>query len=188
MAGTRTAQDYFNSGEISQIKINGIEQSNNVVIHDDISTVTTTPSYCCYENVAEVTLTNAYQKVNGWSPYFTSDNITYSNGVFTTNTDGLFEWHLERRYVNYDINPSEPITIMIEVRKNGIAIYNRETFIGAATAHDEPSIVAFCSPFIFEVTSGDYFDFYVKAQENGNSPIDTRLTIMQMTAHKIHNS
>ena len=149
--------------------------------------VVTTPSYCCYENIASITLNSTYQKVTGWSPYFTTSNITYSNGVFTTNSTGVYEWHLERRYINYDINPSQPITIMIEVRKNGVPIYNRETIIAAATANDEPSVVTFASPFIFEVQSGDYFEFYAKAMENGNNPLDTRLSLMQLTAHNIHN-
>ena len=64
---------------------------------------------------------------------------------------------------------------------------NRETIIAAATANDEPSVVSFASPFIFEVQSGDYFEFYIKAMENGNNPLDTRLSLMQLTTHKIHN-
>ena len=187
MSGIRTAQEYFNSGEITQIYINGANESNKAVTNEDISKVNTIPVYCNYVNLTPMTLNSVYQKVMGWSPYYTTTNITYSNGVFTTLVDGVFEWHLERRYSNYDPSPIQPILITLDIRKNGISIYNKESNIGAATKVTEPAIIAFTSPFIFEVNANDHFEFYVKAMEDGNNPTDTRLSSMQLSANKIYN-
>lgn len=155
---------------------------------DDINELIANPiSYCSYSSDTNILLTTTFQKVTVWSPLITPVNITESSGTFTAVEDGIYEWHLERIYKNTDKTPSDVVMIYLEVRKNGSTVFSRTSPIMSATANDEPCIAMFNSPFILEVTANDYFEFYVRGEDDGSNPNDTSLIIMQLTADKIHN-
>lgn len=142
-------------------------------------------SYCNYYVNPSLPLTNIYQKVTSFVPTIAPVGITEDNGTFTASISGIYHWNIERVYTNGDTNPSTPIEIYIEIRKNSVALFSRTAIISAATAADEPSIISFNSPFISEIESGDTFEFYFKSTEGINSPTDVVLTHMQMSANKI---
>lgn len=156
-----------------------VDENEQNLIYEDIG-------YCGYTTAPNILLTTSFQKVTGWTELVAPVNTTYLNGTFTSLIDGIFEWHLERIYTNSDNSPLTPITLALEVRKNGIAVFNRELIISAATNPSEPNASAFTSPFIFAISANDTFEFFVKATMGVISPISTRLVRMQMTANKIH--
>lgn len=144
-----------------------------------------TKSYCNYYVEPLLPLTNAYQKATSFVPAIAPVGITEDNGTFTANLSGVYQWNIERVYTNGDTNPSTPIEIYIEIRKNSIALFSRTAIMSAATAADEPSIISFNSPFISEIESGDILEFYFKSTEGIDSPTDVVLTHMQMSANMI---
>lgn len=155
---------------------------------DDLQAVVSLPiAYCSYTTTPSLVLTTTFQKVTGWSSFITPLNVTEASGTFTASVGGIYEWHLERVYQNTDKHPTGIINLYLEVRKNGVTVFSRMAPIQSATANDEPTISAFNSPFILEITANDYFEFYVKADDDGSNPSDTQLIQMQITADKIHN-
>lgn len=187
-------QTLLNSGNISGMNIGGTASGDRVTTVDDLTpiadrvTALENPvvSYGAWTDEPNLALTNVFQKVTGFIPMTTPVNITESNGTFTAGVAGVYTWFLERIYVNGDTNPTPPITLTLEVRRNGIPEFTRTAIISAATAGDEPSTATFSTPFIQTVAEDDYFEFYVKAEEGTGSPSDTVLTRMQLTAHKIN--
>lgn len=156
-----------------------VDENEQNLIYENIA-------YCGYTTNPNILLTTTFQKVIGWTELVAPVNTTHSNGTFKSLIDGIFEWHLERIYTNADNSPLMPITLALEVRKNGISVFNRELIIGAATNPSEPNASAFTSPFIFAISANDTFEFFVKASMGAVNPISTRLVRMQMTANKIH--
>ena len=156
---------------------------------DELQAVVALPvAYCCYGVSPALVLTTTFQKVTGWAELITPLNVTEVSGTFTATIGGIYEWHLERIYQNSEKSPVGITTLYIEVQKNGVTVFSRTAPIQSATANDEPMVSAFNSPFILEVTAGDYFEFYVKADDDGGNPSDTQLIQMQITADKIHNT
>ena len=165
-----------------------LNNSNKAITFDVIKYVPLKPAYCSFTTENILQLNNSFQKVDtGWTEVVTPVNISYLDGIFTTLESGVFQWNLERIYDNHDQNPSSPIELFIEVRKNGINVFERDIVIGSATGPAEPTTITFNSPFIFTVETNDYFEFYVKATEGDGSPSDTNLIRMQISANKIYN-
>lgn len=164
----------------------GSEKARVVVSDDGASIEYLSAAYGSWETGDTITLTNAYQLASSFTSMVTAKNITLASGVFTAVVSGVYTWALERIYQNEDTNPVSPISVYVDVRKNGISYLERSVIIGAATASDEPSIVSFTSPFIIEAEADDYFEFYFKAEEGAISPANTYLTRLQLTADKIH--
>ena len=185
----RQAQNYLSSGEISEIKIGGTTDNSKVVVKSELEHVVLIPAYCGYMTSPMLNLTNAYQKVIGWTEQVEPQGISHLNGTFTATISGIYKWDLERIYINHDTNPSTPpIIVYIEAIKNdSIVAFMRDMQVATATANDEPSTIARTSPFIFRVEAGDTFYFQVKALDGTANPEDMELALMQMTAHKIFN-
>jgi hypothetical protein len=187
---TRKIQNYLSSGEATEIKVGGTADENKVVTKQDIIDVVTKPAYCAYSKSSELSLTNSFQVVKGWSELITPLNISYNDitGNFKALEEGVYEWTLERIYTNSDINPVAPIQLSLQVIINdSILAFSRTAIIGAATANDEPNVISFTSPFIYEVAKDTEFNFQVKASEGANTPESTKLVTMQLKAIKIHN-
>ena len=176
--------------DTNTVDIENIE-SNIIDIEDDIAVNTASialledKAYCSYYLTPELQLTNTYQQITTFNQLLTPVNITMVGGAFTTTTSGVFSWTLERVYTNGDSNPTAPIILSIDVRKNGVSVFNKTAIIGAATAGDEPSTISFTTPFIMSVNAGEVFTFHFKAEENGATPSDTILERVQLTANKI---
>jgi hypothetical protein len=146
-------------------------------------------SYCAYTCEPSLSLTAEYQKVSGFTELVAPYKVLHQDGDFTALSYGIFEWHLERIYMNGDQNPSDPpVKIYIEVRKNGIHVFNRDAPMGSANNPNEPSVSTYSSPFIFNVEKGDIFNFWFKGEDGvGVDPQDVKLIRVQMIANKIHN-
>ncbi len=112
-------------------------------------------------------------------------NVSDASGVFTVSLDGVFDISIERVYINEDTNPSSPIDIFIDIRKNGVSVFTRDAIIPTATATDEPATISFTTPIIVEAVADDYFEFYVKAEEGTSSPSDTTMTALNFSVHKL---
>lgn len=175
----RAIQDYLSSGEITEIKIG----ADRVITESDLA-------YCSYGDLTpEVQLTNAFTKITNVTPFITPSQVSLAAGTFTvTNTElELWRFSFERIYRNEDTAPATPVKVYIQMKQNGVVVFNRDVVIGAATAADEPSILAFSTNRIIPVNNGDQFEFEVKASEttSNNTPADTYLTHFEVTAHKI---
>jgi len=175
----RAIQDYLSSGEVTEIIIDG----SRVITESDLA-------YCSYGNLTpEMQLTNAFTKIVNVTPFITPSQVSLTSGTFTVTNEELEIWRFsfERIYRNEDTSPTTPVKIYIQMKQNGVVVFSRDAVIGAATAADEPSILAFSTNRIIPVNNGDQFEFEVKAAEttSNNTPADTYLTNFEVTAHKI---
>lgn len=168
--------------EVTALELKNVEQDGRL---DDIEG-TLEQAYCCYSSEPSILLTNTFQKITTFTEIVTPVNISLDNGVFTADKSGLYQWVLERGYTNEDSNPSAPIEITIEIRKNSSnVIYNRTAIIGAATSNSEPSVITFTSPFIMNALFGDTFEFYFKASEGVANPSSTMLSRIQLSVNRL---
>ena len=174
----RQTQDYLSSGEITEIKIG----SSRVLTESDLS-------YCSFGSISEMTLTNSFVKISTMSPFVTPANVTHTAGTFTVSSteDEIWHFSFERVYRNEDTAPTNPVRLYLQMKMNGVVAFSRDVVIGAATAADEPTTVAFNTARIIAVSNGDQFEFEVKAAEEttNNTPSDTYLTHFEVTANKI---
>ncbi len=168
--------------EVTALELKNVEQDGRI---DNIEE-TLEQAYCCYSGEPDMVLTNTFQKLTTFTEIVTPVNVSLTDGVFTANKSGLYQWVLERGYTNEDSNPSSPIEITIEIRKNSSnVVYSRTAIIGAATSNDEPATVTFTSPFIMNVLFNDTFEFYFKANEGASSPLSTMLNRIQLSANRL---
>lgn len=174
----RQTQDYLSSGEITEIKIG----DSRVITESD-------SSYCSFGNITELPLTNSFVKITTMSPFISPANVSHIAGTFTVTNSEPEVWHFsfERVYRNEDTAPSNPVRLYLQMKMNGVVAFSRDVIIGAATAADEPSTVAFNTARIISVSNGDQFEFEVKAAEETTNvtPSDTALTHFEVTATKI---
>ena len=146
------------------------------------------PSYCTYELDAPVSLTNTYIKPTLTSLFSTAD-ITISSNIFTCASSGIYEFNVERIYMNNDKNPTDTVYLYLQMIVNDtIVAIDRNAPIVAATANDEPGINSFNTNRMISVTAGDTFYFQVKSEMGAVSPVDTQLVVMEVTAHKVYKS
>ena len=185
----REAQNYLSSGEITEIKIGGTADTNKVQTKEDIAVVPTEKAYCSYISSTEVTLTSSFITVDTFTQALVPQGVSYLNGQFTALVSGVWEFNLERIYVNEDNIPTAPVRLYLEMVKNGsIIVLQRDAIISAATAIDEPAICSFNTNRIISVEAGDTFFFRVRAQQTDNAePLSTKLEIMEVMAHKVFN-
>lgn len=184
----RSAQEYLTSGEVNDIKIGGITPNDSVVKQGDVVKVVKSPAYASWKTEPSLTLTSTYQVVTGWAPFIVPLGVTEVSGVFTFSDTGIYEFNLERGYVNPETNPSSPVLLSISTWKNGVLAFERTGIIGSATANDEPTLLSITSPSILQIDADDYFEIKVKAEEGvGVDPTGgVALSVMQITANKLY--
>ena len=146
------------------------------------------PKYFAVTVKPNLLLTNTLTTVTGFTNFVVPVGITESSGVFTFDTDGIYQFSLERGYINEDQNPSSPIELTIEVWINGVFGFDRTGIIGSATSPNEPTLLSVTSPSLLQVNAGDTIEVKVKATEGVGSPSSTYLTVMQIMANKVHNT
>lgn len=143
-------------------------------------------AYCSYGTDTAIPLTTTFQNVIGWTEQITPKNISYSNGVFTAVLGGVYEWILERQYINADSNPNDGVVLTIEIRKNGQIFAERSANIATAANPNKPVYSEFASPFIINVEAGDTFSFWVKGDDGGINPTAASFIIGQLVANRIN--
>lgn len=145
--------------------------------------------YCSYVSNPNLQLTSTFQVVKDFNEIITPMNVEYDNstGNFKSLIDGIWRFSLERIYLNYDQSPIQPIILWIEMRKNNDIFFERNAIIGSATQASEPSTYPVTTDTIVQVQSDDIFNFRVRATMNNGNPLDTRLALFQISAHRIHN-
>ena len=142
-------------------------------------------AYCSYISNSNMTLTTSFQSIVNWTEISTPLNISESNGVFSPLVEGVYYFTLERIYLNYDQSPTQPITLYIEMRKNSNIVFERNAIISSATKSTEPATISFSTNAIISANKDDEFEFRFRAMMDGSNPLDTRLKLIQISAHKI---
>lgn len=145
--------------------------------------------YCSYVSNADLQLTNTFQVVKNFNEIVSPLNVEYDNstGNFKSLVNGIWRFSLERIYLNYDQAPTQPIILWIEMRKNNDIFFERNAIIGSATQSNEPSTYPVTTDTIIPVQANDVFNFRVRATMNSATPLNTKLALMQISAHRLHN-
>lgn len=134
-----------------------------------IGSISATKMQCDIAFEGSIPLSLTPTKITGWTEIVPSRNITVETGSITFLKTGEPFLSLERVYQNTDQNPTEVINATIDVRRNGVTLFTRTLPLASATNPNEPSIAAFTSNGIREITKGDVFEIYASAVDNGVS-------------------
>lgn len=186
--------------DITIVKLNNVEKgryerittslANLVSTAEQIDSIILAPyAYCSYTVSSNLLLTTSFQTVKNFNEIITPLNVSYDNntGKFKSLIDGIFSFTLERIYLNYDQSPATPVTLWIEMRKNNDIFFERTAIIGSATQASEPSTYPVTTNAIVSVNANDEFEFRVRGIMDGSNPLNARLSLMQISAHRIHN-
>lgn len=73
------------------------------------------------------------------------------------------------------------------MRKNNDIFFERTAIIGSATQATEPSTYPVTTNAIVAVNANDEFEFRVRGTMDESNPLNARLSLMQISAHRIHN-